>query len=126
MRYTGVVESYWQQQRASCSDIGSKVVGTSAALEDRRGTEIDRNRSSWQGRDRHHLNRIVEQLSERRMRQAVVLVDQISEGWVDLEGTDLVGLEVAVAAVNTAGMAPVSRLISISAPGSTHWLSLYP
>lgn len=33
---------------------------------------------------------------------------------------------VAVAAANTVVMAPVSHLISTSAPDSNHWLSLYP
>lgn len=120
-----VVESGWQEL-VGYLGIGSKVVGTLAAWEDRRGTGIDKNRSSWQGQDQRRLSRIVVQPSEHHMHQAVVLVDQISEGWAVLEGNDLVGLEAAVAAEDTVGMAPVTRPISTSAPDSTHWLSLYP
>lgn len=119
------VESYWRE-RASCLDIGSEVAGTLAVLEDQPETESDKGRSSWQGQHRRHYRRTVVQRCERHMRLVVVLVDQIWEVLVDPEDSGLADLVVAVAAVNTAEMAPVNRLISIFVPDNTHWLNLYP
>lgn len=125
MRCKGTGERCWQGP-ASCPDIGSKVVGTSAALEDQRGTGSDRDQSSWQGQGQHRLCKIVVQRCGHRMRRAGALVGQISGVQVDLEDNGLAGLEVAAAAANTVGMAPAFHLISISVPDSTHWQSLYP
>lgn len=120
-----IAENCWQEP-ASCPGIDLWVVGTSAAVEDQRGIGSEKDQSSWQDQDQSRWSKIVVQLCEHHMRQAEVLFGQTSEVWADPEDNGLAGLEVAVAAANTAGMALVIRLISIFVPGSIHWLSLYP